>query len=108
MRKREARRLGEVSLEAARPHRGWMAHALHLLGDITAHPDQFDAKASEAHHRQALAIAKSCGMRLVVAHCHLGLGKLCWRTGARGQAQEHVATATTMYREMDMPFWLGW
>ena len=24
----------------------------------------------------------------------------------RAQAQEHVATATTMYREMDMRFWL--
>jgi len=28
------------------------------------------------------------------------------RRGTREQAQEHVATATTMYREMDMPYWL--
>ena len=42
----------------------------------------------------------------LVAHCHLGLGTLFVRTGSREQAQEHLTTATTMYREMDMPFYL--
>ena len=42
----------------------------------------------------------------IVAHCHLGLGKLYRRTGKREQAQEHLTTATTMYRDMDMRFWL--
>ena len=37
---------------------------------------------------------------------HLGLGKLYRRTGKREQAHEHLVTATTMYREMDMRFWL--
>ena len=45
-------------------------------------------------------------MRPIVAHCHLGLGKLYRRTGKRQEAQEHLAIARTMYREMDMPFWL--
>ena len=45
-------------------------------------------------------------MRPLVAHCHLGLGKLYRRTGSREQAHEHLTTATTMYREMDMRFWL--
>ena len=45
-------------------------------------------------------------MRPLVAHCHLGLGKLYRRTGKRAKAQEHLTTATTMYREMDMGFWL--
>jgi hypothetical protein len=45
-------------------------------------------------------------MRPVVAHCHLGLGKLYRRTGKRQEAQQHLATAITMYREMDMNFWL--
>ena len=44
-------------------------------------------------------------MRLV-AHCHLGLGKLYRRSGKREPAREHLTTATTMYREMDMRFWL--
>jgi len=46
------------------------------------------------------------GMRPLVAHCHLGLGKLYRRTGKPEQAHEHLTTATTMYREMDMRFWL--
>ena len=45
-------------------------------------------------------------MRPLVAHCHLGLGKLYSRTGKGEQARGHLATATTMYREMDMRFWL--
>jgi hypothetical protein len=45
-------------------------------------------------------------MRPLVAHCHLGLGKLYQRTDKREHAQEHLTTATTMYREMDMRFWL--
>jgi hypothetical protein len=46
-------------------------------------------------------------MRPLLAHCHLGLGKLYRRTGKREQAQEHLTTATTMYCEMDMTYWLG-
>jgi hypothetical protein len=46
-------------------------------------------------------------MRPLVAHCHAGLGKLFQRTGKRQEAQEHLTTATTMYREMDMTYWLG-
>jgi hypothetical protein len=45
-------------------------------------------------------------MRPLVAHCHLGLGKLYRRTAKGQQAHEHLTTATTMYREMDMRFWL--
>ena len=45
-------------------------------------------------------------MRPLVAHCHLGLGKLYGRTDKREEAQEHLATATTMYREMGMAYWL--
>jgi hypothetical protein len=51
-------------------------------------------------------LAEPRGMRPLVAHCHLGLGKLYRRTGKREQAQEHLATATTMYREMGMTCWL--
>jgi hypothetical protein len=45
-------------------------------------------------------------LRPLIAHCHFGLGKLYRRTGKRQEAQEHLTTATTMYREMGMRFWL--
>ena len=45
-------------------------------------------------------------MRPLVAHCHLGLGRLYRRTAKDQQAEEHLTLATTMYREMDMTYWL--
>ena len=45
-------------------------------------------------------------MRPLVAHCRLGLGRLYRRTGNRDPALEHLTTATTMYREMGMTYWL--
>ena len=60
----------------------------------------------DARYREALRLATELGMRPLVAHCPLGLGKLYRRTSKRDEAHEHLATATTMYREMDMQFWL--
>src|SRR5262245_62464849 len=93
-------------MEFSHRHPGFAGYAQHLLGDIATHPDRFDAESGEAHYGQALALAEPRRMRPLVAHCHLGLGKLYRRTGDRDQAQEHLTTATTMYREMDMRFWL--
>ena len=45
-------------------------------------------------------------MRPLIAHCHLGLGKLYQRTDKREPTREHLATAMTMYREMGMTYWL--
>ena len=102
----EAQRLGVRAIESSPGHAGFAAHALHLLGDVATHPDRFDATSGEAHYRRALALAEPRGMRPLVAHCHLGLGKLSARTDKRQEAQEHLTTATTMYREMGMQFWL--
>jgi tetratricopeptide (TPR) repeat protein len=103
----EARRLGERAVESSPSQPGFRAHARHLLGDVATHPDRFDARSGEAHYREALALAEPRGMRPLVAHCHLGLGRLHRRTGKGREAQAHLITATTMYREMDMGFWLS-
>jgi tetratricopeptide (TPR) repeat protein len=79
------------------------ADALCLAGDVAS---TRGADEATGYYREALTLADTLGMRPLVAHCHLGLGKLCRRAGARKQAQEHAATATTMYREMGMRFWL--
>ena len=102
----DARRLGDRALESSSRQPGHAAHALHLLGDIATHPDRFDAERSRAYYRQALALAEPRGIRPLVAHCRLGLGRLDRRAGQREEAHEHLATATTMYREMGMTYWL--
>ena len=81
--------------------RGAEAHTLCLAGDVAAIAEGEDA---EGYYRQALALADPRGMRPLVAHCHLGLGKLHRRRGDREQAQEHLTIATAMYREMAMTY----
>jgi tetratricopeptide (TPR) repeat protein len=102
----EACNLAARAIDTSPAHPGFAAHSLHLLGDIAIHPDRLDAEAGEAHYRQALELAEPRGMRPLIAHCHLGLGKLYRRTGEHGQAREHLTNATTMYREMGMTYWL--
>ena len=86
--------------------RGREAYALRLLGDIAMRRDPPGVAHAEAHYRQALALANELGMRPLQAHCHRGLRRLYVATGQREQALEHLTAATTLYREMDMRFWL--
>jgi class 3 adenylate cyclase/tetratricopeptide (TPR) repeat protein len=86
--------------------RNFEASALHLLGDIAAGLEPPAPEHAEQRYRQALGVAEELGMRPLVAHCHLGLAKLYHRTEKREQAQQHLATATTMYRDMGMTYWL--
>ena len=102
----EARRLADRAIESSFSQPGFAAHALHLLGDIASHPDGFDLQTGEVYYRRALALAEPRGMRPLVAHCHLGLAKLYRRRGRGEQADGQIDLATTMYREMDMTYWL--
>jgi len=109
-----ARRANEASQLAAdalsttrrRGERGYEARALHILGEIVGYADVPDLDTAIHHQREALAIAQELSMRPLAAHCHVGLAKLYRRTAQRELAQEHFTTAMTMYREMDMRFWL--
>jgi hypothetical protein len=46
-------------------------------------------------------------MRPLVAHCHLGLGKLYAKSGRHDEACTQLQTAITLYCAMDMTFWLS-
>jgi tetratricopeptide (TPR) repeat protein len=94
-----------LTLARARKEHGHEAYALRPLAEIAALCDP-SVETAERHYREAMTLAAERSMRPLVAHCHLGLGKLYRRTDKREQAQEHFTTATTMYREMDMRFWL--
>ena len=86
--------------------RGNQAHALRLLGEITAHAAPPQVEAAAGHYHQALALAEELGMRPLQAHCHRGLGTLYARTGQRQQARAALVAAIDLYRDMDMTFWL--
>jgi class 3 adenylate cyclase/tetratricopeptide (TPR) repeat protein len=104
----EAHRHAEraLTLTRQRGERGDEAYALRLLGEIHAQETPPDGGRAEAAYRQAMTLADRLGMRPLAAHCHLGLGKLYHRIGKRDQGQGHLSTATTMYREMGMMYWL--
>ncbi len=102
----EAARLAETALTAARAQkqRGQEAAALRLSAEIAV--CALERERAEVDYQQAMALASEIGLRPLVAHSHLGLGKLYQRSGKREQTQAHLTTATTMYRKMDMRFWL--
>ena len=79
----DARRLAAEALDIAqrRGERGYEASARHVLGEIAACGDPPDVEAATRLYREATALATELGMRPLVAHCHLGLGKLYRRTG---------------------------
>jgi tetratricopeptide (TPR) repeat protein len=104
----DAREASERALTLARSQGecGHESRALLLLAQIAAADDSPQVEHSGSLYQQALALAAELGMRPLVAHCHLGLGKLYHRTDNREQAREHLNTATTMYRDMAMTSWL--
>jgi tetratricopeptide (TPR) repeat protein len=103
----EARRIADRAVESSRCQPGFAAYARCLLGDLATQPDRFDAQSGAANYQEALAIARLHGMRPLIAHCHHGLSKLSGPAGKTPGGCDHLATATRMYREMDMRFWLG-
>jgi tetratricopeptide (TPR) repeat protein len=96
-----------LDLAHRQKERGNEAWVLRLLAEIAAHADPPDVESADTHYHLALARATELEMRPLAAHCHFGLGTLHGRTGKREQAREHLTTAMTLYREMDMQFWLG-
>jgi predicted ATPase/class 3 adenylate cyclase len=104
----EAAKVAEEALSRCRDcgEKGHMAWAMRLLGEIEAHRDPPETEKAEECYRDAIAIAEGLRMRPLIAHCHLGLGKLYKRTQKRDKAQEHLTVASTMFRQMDMKFWL--
>jgi hypothetical protein len=76
------------------------------LGDIVSHGERPDTATAATHYRRALALAEPRGMRPLIAHCHLGLGRLYARADRREEVREPLTTAAAMYRQMDMAFWL--
>jgi tetratricopeptide (TPR) repeat protein len=86
-----------------RPQEAW---ALRTLGEIASYREPPEIEKAEASYHQAMALADELGMRPLVGHCNLGLGKLLGLVDKHAEAREHLVIAMGMYREMEMRFWL--
>ena len=80
------------------------AQALSLAGDVASARGDEDA---EGRYHEALTLAETLGMRPLIAQCHLGLGRRGGRTAEHEQARQHLAIATAMFRELQMPLSLA-
>jgi len=92
-----------LTLARERGQRGDAAAALHVLGEVAARGSLDKA---EPHYQAAIALAGELEMRPLLARSHLGLGRLYLRASDRDRAEDHLRTATRLFTEMDMPFWL--
>jgi class 3 adenylate cyclase/tetratricopeptide (TPR) repeat protein len=103
-----ATELGEEAVVLARRHhmRGHEAWALYGLGAIQAACHPTAPRLAGETYLQAHLLAKELGMRPLIAHCSLGLGRMYADTGDHNKAREHLTTALCLYRKMGMQFWL--
>jgi Predicted ATPase len=95
-----------VSLAERHRERSHEAWGLRLLGEIASRRNPPAVETAEGYYHEALALAGELGMRPLVAHCHLHLGRVFRKTDRREGTRQHLTTATTMYREMDMRYWV--
>jgi tetratricopeptide (TPR) repeat protein len=95
-----------LTLARQRGERGFEAWVLRTQADIAAAGAPGTDELAAGRYREAMVLAGELGMRPLIAHCHAGVAKLCRRTGKPQQADEHFTTATTMYRDMGMTYWL--
>jgi len=102
----EAARLAREALEGARLHSQRSVEARALLLRARAARGQLspDISGAEAFYREALALATQLGLRPLVAHAQLGLASLYQQSGEREKAEKSLATARTLFDEMDMRF----
>ena len=103
----EAMRLATNALRLAteQKERGNQVYARRLLAEICAFRQPASAEA-ERYFREALELATELGMRPLAAHGHAGLARLHAQGPDPAKARDHLAAATTMYRDMAMWFWL--
>ena len=96
------------SLELARRNgmRGQEAWALYRAGKVHTLREPVDEKRARQAYSQALSLAEELEMRPLQGQCHLGLGLLSTRSNDAAPSRKELSTAATMFREMDMQFWL--
>jgi hypothetical protein len=56
-------------------------------------------------YREAIAIANRTEIRPLVAHAHLGLGRLSRCAGRPDVAREELEAGLALFRSMGMAFW---
>ena len=106
--RKEAQETAASALDLARRYRepGPEAWALYLLAESEDVSRSDGIAEALSGYLSALHRSEDLGMRPLVAHCHMGLGKLHATIGDKSTSQNELQMALSMYREMGMQFWL--
>ena len=94
-----------LELARAKAERTYEVWALRALGELAATAATPDIPGAEKSYGAALAKARALGLRPLEARCHLGLGQLRARAGAKDAARESLGAAAGMFNSMGMSFW---
>jgi len=81
-------------------------YTLEVLARIHSHPGHYDPVRAEACFRDAMQSADQQGSRVVIAHCHAGIGRLNITLKKEAAARKELECACEMFREMSMTFYL--
>jgi tetratricopeptide (TPR) repeat protein len=95
-----------LALEQRHGAQGVQAWTLRLLGDIAAQRQPVLIEPAIQWYRQALALAHPLAMQPLMAHCHLGLGRMSVQAGQTEAARTALSTAATLFDTMAMTHWL--
>jgi class 3 adenylate cyclase/tetratricopeptide (TPR) repeat protein len=95
-----------LSLARDKKEQGHEAWALRLLGEIAASKDPPDVGEAEEHYRKAMTLADELEMLPLLAHCHVGLGKVYRRINKKEKAKVHLSDGIASMRQMEMGLWL--
>jgi class 3 adenylate cyclase/tetratricopeptide (TPR) repeat protein len=105
----EAQRAAMRAIDLAEAHgeRSCETWARCLLGDIALAPTRTDAQVARSFYEAARALAEELGLSLLLARCHLGLGRVALIDQNPSDAREHLRDAGRFYRQAGSQYWLA-
>ena len=103
----EVRQLADRALALAREHgeRGYQAWALRLLGELAVRTGDLAVDDAIRNCQVALEISGELGMRPLMAHVRMVLGRCYQSKNQHVAAREHLSAAVALFREMGMRLW---
>jgi len=94
-----------LSISRQNGEQGFAAWALYYMAQILLDGDSGQIQKAIQSYRQAKEQATELGMRPLLAHCHMGLGRAYIKRELREEARSELVAAIELYRSMEMAFW---
>ena len=79
---------------------------LRLAAEVASHSAQVDVDRAAGLYREAAALADALDLRLLRAHCHLGLGRL-YRSAGDPRGRVELSAAVDAFRSMGVAYLLS-